>query len=46
MWEEKMRTVIYVIAVLDILLGLYMIYGRPDVFRGKTLKDEDQKKPE
>ena len=34
-----MRAVIYVIAVLNILLGLFMIYGKPDVFRGRTLKD-------
>ena len=34
-----MRVAIYLIAVLNILLGLYMVYGKLDVFRGRTLKD-------
>jgi hypothetical protein len=34
-----MRTAIYLIAIVNILLGLYMIYKKHDVFRGRTLKD-------
>ena len=34
-----MRTAIYLIAIVNILLGLDMIYKKPDVFRGRTLKD-------
>lgn len=41
--EENMRTAIYLTAILNILLGLLMIYRKPDVFRGKTLKDHAQK---
>ena len=45
-WGDNMRSVVYLIAVLNILLGLFMIYGRPDVFRGQTIKDAEDKKGE
>lgn len=41
--EENMRTAMYLIAVFNILLGLYMVYGKPDVFKGRTLKDVAEK---
>ncbi len=37
--EENMREAIYLIAVVNIVLGLYFLYGKRDVFRGRTIED-------
>ncbi|MCR5181640.1 MAG: hypothetical protein K6D56_01295 [Clostridia bacterium] len=34
-----MREAIYLIAVVNIVLGLYFLYGKRDVFRGRTIED-------
>ncbi len=41
--EENMREAIYLIAVVNIGLGLYLLYGKRDVFRGRTIEDAASK---
>jgi hypothetical protein len=41
--EANMREAIYLIAVVNIVLGLYFLYGKRDVFRGRTIEDAASK---
>ena len=38
-----MRTAIYAIVIVNVILGLMMIYRTPGPFRGKTYRDHIKK---
>ena len=43
-WKgERMRVFIYLIVILNAIIGFILIYRRPRPFKGKTYKDYEEK---
>ena len=43
-WKgERMRGFIYLIVILNAIIGFILIYRRPRPFKGKTYKDYEEK---